>query len=454
MRSSFRRLWFSGFLVAAASTLTYGLVQGDLSLLALGPALAIAALLALAAALYGRRRLAQSEATLREGVARFASGSLEDPLPPRRYGELRALARAIEDMRERLVARLEKAEGEEAQLRAVLADMVEGVVVLDLEGRILVVNQRLRELTGIWSEVVGRHHREVFRQTKLVDALRRALDSEDVFVTEISLGANDERLLQIHATGFARADTPLGLVAVFHDITELRRLERVRRDFVANVSHELKTPLTAIRGFAETLRAEEIPEEQRDRFLEVIERNARRLTRLIEDLMTLSRVEGGRETLEPEVLDLPRLVGSVLSDMRGQIEARKLEVHQEHDGDGFVFADRLAVEQVLVNLIDNALKYTDPGGCIEIRTRTEARGVRLTVADTGMGIPESEHDRIFERFYRVDAARGRDVGGTGLGLAIVRHVLQLSGGDIAVESEIGVGSTFIVTLPPPPSAGS
>ncbi len=446
-----RRLCVSGLLVAACTAFTYAAVSGKFSLLATIGAAAVCGVAIAIAAWTVRRRLGEPIDALQRTLDRFGEGELETPVPPRQYGDVRSLSRSLEAMRERLHRRLEAAESEGAQLRAVLADMVEGVVVLDTRGRIQVVNQRLRQLADVWGEADGRHYWEFFRHSALVEALRSALESDAVFVTEVTFGAKDGRVVQMHATGFGSSGTTIGTVAVFHDITELRRLERVRRDFVANVSHELKTPLTAIRGFAETLRVEEVPDDQRDRYLGIIERHAKRLTRLIEDLMALSRVEGGTEALNPEVVDIRRLVAGTLSDMSGQIEARKLEINEDHQGACLAYADRLAVEQILVNLIDNAAKYSDPGGRIEIRTRTGPNTIRISVADSGIGIPDGEHDRIFERFYRVDAARGRDVAGTGLGLAIVRHLLQLSGGEIAVESEHGTGSTFTVSLPTPPN---
>ena len=396
------------------------------------------------------RRVALPGAELREAIERMASGNVGEPLPPRNWRALRGLATAVEGLRVELKDRLEGADAEEAQLRAVLADMVEGVLVLDSEGNVEVANQRLRELADVWGEIEGRPHWEVFRRGPLAAALGEAVKSGRVRTEEVALENPGDRVLQMHATPFTRAGVRLGTVAVFHDISELRRLERVRSDFVANVSHELKTPLTAIRGFAETLRAEDVDGDQLDRYLGVIERHAQRLSRLIDDLLTLSRVEGRTATIELEAIDLRRSVSSVLADMSDQLESRGLEISQKHTGESLVWSDRMAVEQVLVNLIDNAAKYTDPGGRIEVRTEATPSGVRLTVEDSGIGIADAQKARIFERFYRVDEARGRDVGGTGLGLAIVRHLVQLSDGDIRVESEPGKGSSFIVSLPGPP----
>jgi two-component system phosphate regulon sensor histidine kinase PhoR len=246
---------------------------------------------------------------------------------------------------------------------------------------------------------------------------------------------------------FPAAGPLLGVVAVFHDLTELRRLERMRRDFVANVSHELKTPLTAIRGFAETLRGSELPPAQRHAYLDVVLRHAERLAQLIDDILELSRVEGRQQPFSPAEVDVARVATVLVRDMQPQLEARRLRADLAPGARGSAWADRRAVEQILSNLLDNACKYTEPGGRIEVRV-TEAGGqLRLEVEDDGIGIPPEDLPRVFERFYRVDKARSRDLGGTGLGLAIVKHLAQAQGGEVSVRSRPGGGTTFTVVLP-------
>lgn len=399
---------------------------------------------------YHWKGLIQPASVLQRVVEDIGSGNVDQPVPPRAWGELGRLARAIEDLRVGLRDRISHAESEEAQLRAVLADMVEGVLVLGDDGRVQVANQRLRELADVWGDILGQLYWDVFRRGPLADAISEAFAATDVFTSEIQADGVEGRVLQMHATSFATEGLLSGTVAVFHDITELRRLERIRSDFVANVSHELRTPLTAIRGFAETLRVGEVDEKQRSYYLTVIERHAERLNRLIEDLLALSRAEGRTAKVHPQLIDLKRAVEVVLDEMGTQLESRQLELVKDFAGNTEVWADRLVVEQVLVNLLENAVKYTDPGGQIQVRTEEKARSVRLSVVDSGIGIPDEEKARIFERFYRVDEARGRDVGGTGLGLAIVRHLVQLSEGEISVDSEPGKGSSFHILLPKPP----
>jgi two-component system phosphate regulon sensor histidine kinase PhoR len=237
-------------------------------------------------------------------------------------------------------------------------------------------------------------------------------------------------------------------VAVCHDTTELMRLEEVRRDFVANASHELRTPLAAIRGFAETLldSASLSPADQKS-YLEVINRHALRLSNLVEDLLELSTIESRTSKLEIGPVDVSTVASNWIADSQLRLEERRIEVVTHIEGSPIALADARAVDQVLGNLLDNAMKYTEPGGSIAM-TIEERRGrVRVSVSDTGIGIPPEDTSRIFERFYRVDRARSRALGGTGLGLSIVKHLVQAMGGEMLVQSELGRGSTFTFSLP-------
>jgi len=241
-----------------------------------------------------------------------------------------------------------------------------------------------------------------------------------------------------------RAAEASSAVLVLHDITELRRLERVRRDFVANVSHEFKTPLTAIQGFAETLLGGALDDKaNRKRFVEIIREHARRLARLTDDLLKLSRIEAGRLDLESRPVSVAGLVNGCVETARLNAESRGLRIAVElPEGLPPVRGDAVQLDEVLQNLIDNALQYTPSGGRIDVTAYSNGHEVIFTVADTGIGIPESDLERIFERFYRVDAARSREAGGTGLGLSIARHIVDAHGGRIWVESAVGQGSRF------------
>jgi two-component system phosphate regulon sensor histidine kinase PhoR len=389
---------------------------------------------------------------LRDVVGSIAGGDLDQRLAWSSGDELGQIAEAINEMGDQLRRRLREVTAEKEQLQTVLAGMVEGVLVVDREGRVLLANPRLRELFDLWGDVAGRPHWEVLRHPDVEEGLRRAAASHEPVVCEIGTTDPDERILQMHAVRFPAAGPHRGTVAVFHDVTELRRLERLRRDFVANVSHELRTPLTAIRGFAETLLGGELPAEQRASYLRVILRHAERLGRLIEDILDLSRIEGRKLPVEPAPVDVSRVAQTLLRDMAPQLTSRSLAWECVVEGDTLAWADRRAVEQVLTNLLENAAKYTEPGGRIGVRVVGAGDEVRVEVSDTGIGIPPEDLPRIFERFYRVDKARSRDLGGTGLGLAIVKHLVQLLGGEVYVHSEVGKGSVFSFTLRRPAAA--
>ena len=418
---------------------------------ALRRALWLAAGVALAAALLASWLLGRLLLPPLDEIGRFAtgvsSGDLDRRLRWRIGGPLGRIAAALDRMADELRHRIDQANAEKEQLQAVLGSMVEGVLVVNAAGRIALANPRLREMLGIWGEVAGRAPLEVIRHAGVDDALRDAATTREVVARELQLGPDDTRQVRLHAVAFPQSGPRLGTVAVFHDMTDLRRLEAVRRDFVANVSHELKTPLTAIRGFAETLVAVEVPQDDARKYLAVILRHAERLGNLIDDLLDLSRIESRKLPLKLAEVDVARLAAAVTADIEPQLRAKALAVKVVEGDVVAALADRRAVEQVLTNLLDNASKYTHSGGHIEVHVGSERDHVRVEVRDDGIGIPKEDLPRIFERFYRVDKARSRDLGGTGLGLAIVKHLVQAMGGEIYVESEVGRGSSFVFLLP-------
>jgi len=410
-----------------------------------GPVAAFA--LGLPAALWlaswiGRRHDDQLErvaAALREiGAGRSAPRLVR----PRSEGAAH-LAGAVEDLSRQMERRLRDAAAEQERLRAVLDGMVEGVLVLDAGGHTLLANQRLRELFDVWGPVAGRPAIEVIRRAEVDDALARAAGPDPVGV-ELDVG---ERVVEMHAARFPARGVPLGTVAVFHDVTGIRRLEGMRKDFVANVSHELRTPLTAIRGFAETLLHADPPREQRDRHQAVVVRHAERLAALIDDLLELSRIEAQRTPAEPQPVEVQALCRSVLQDLKPRFVDQGIAWMLAPGPAAHALADRRSLERVLVNLLDNALKYTEAGGEVRVAVARNGGQVRVEVGDTGIGIPSTDLARVFERFYRVDKARSRERGGTGLGLAIVKHLVQAMGGDVGVSSVEGEGTTFEVRLP-------
>jgi two-component system phosphate regulon sensor histidine kinase PhoR len=386
--------------------------------------------------------LAQLRATL-ESLAR---GELDARVHLRAGGELGQVAGAVNRVGEQLELRLREISNEKEQLQAVLGGMVEGVLVLDSQGRIALANPRLRELFELRGELLGKRPIEAIRNAAIEVALAEAARSGAPVVRETAFGVGERRVLRVHAAGFA-SGAGRGVVAVFHDISDTRHLEAVRRDFVSNASHELKTPLTAIRGFAETLLSGGVPPEDSARYLGIILRHAERLSLLVEGLLELSRAESGQLALERMRLDVVEVARAVLQGLEGRLRERSLDASLSESGAAPALADHTALVQILENLLDNAIKYTPPGGKIELRVSADPHWVHVSVSDTGIGIPESHRARIFERFYRVDTARSRALGGTGLGLAIAKHLVQDLGGQISVESAPGAGSTFRFTLP-------
>jgi two-component system phosphate regulon sensor histidine kinase PhoR len=332
---------------------------------------------------------------------------------------------------------------------AILGSMVEGVAVVNASERLLFSNAGFAEILGLdVAPQSGRALVEVVRQTELIEAVRDVLKGEPRVETEIVTGTLRQRFFAATVASVRAAETS-GAVIVLHDITELRKLERVRRDFVANVSHEFKTPLTAIQGFAETLLAGAIDDPQnRLRFLEIILEHSRRLARLTDDLLKLSKMDADRLELEIHRLSVSQFVDSCIETTQRPAAEKNLRISvnlQEPIPD--IAADRRRLAEVLQNLLDNAMQYTPAGGQITVSASADGAEVTFTVSDTGIGIPRADQSRIFERFYRVDVARSREVGGTGLGLSISKHLVEVHGGRIWVESEVGQGSRFHFTVP-------
>jgi len=379
----------------------------------------------------------------------LAAGDLAYRIPRRFENQLGGISAAIRALAEQLRVRADEATREKEQLRAVLDGMVEGVLVVDENNRIVLANDRVVEFYGARPPLEGRSVLTALRDAELDEVLAEAAHTDDPVSHSLELVHPARRTLRVQAARFpAPPARRRGSVAVLHDVSELARLETMRREFVANASHELRTPLAAIRGFAETLLGDSaLPEDQRRSYLEVIDRHARRLGTLVDDLLELSRIESGQAPLDLQPVDVAAVATGLLRDCEARLIEKRLEADSELSGAGMAWADSQAVWQILSNLLDNAIKYTEPGGRIRIRIEGDPRRVRVRVSDTGAGIPERDLARIFERFYRVDRARSRALGGTGLGLSIVKHLVQSQGGEITVESELGRGSTFTFTLP-------
>ncbi|MDB4969805.1 MAG: multi-sensor signal transduction histidine kinase [Myxococcales bacterium] len=368
-------------------------------------------------------------------------GDFEASLPPPGDDELGELVHALDTLRNQLSMRLAELRQEGVKLRAIINGMSEGVALVQ-DGTITVANPAFARLLGLTGDLEGRGFRDATRLPSVGEAIDGALDDGTAATREVQL-AGRTLLVQIEPLGGARQ-----AVVVLLDMTEPKRLERLRREFVANASHELRTPVAAIVGVAETLAAGAADDpEARQSFLEILVRHAQRLSRLTADLLDIARLEGGYKP-RVEVVDVARSVEAVLATLQVKAAEKQITLAKSSMPPELrASAERAAVEQILTNLVENAIKYTTAGGHVTVSAELRNDKVRLTVADSGAGIPKEHHARLFERFYRVDDARSRDLGGTGLGLAIVKHLALANGGDVSVESDVGKGSRFIVALP-------
>jgi two-component system phosphate regulon sensor histidine kinase PhoR len=394
------------------------------------------------------RRITAPIAEMTEVAEAMRGGNYERRVAARSKNEIGVLGDTLNRLGREVTRQIAALSQERAQLQAIVAGMVEGVLAVDEEDRLLFCNRAAAELLGSAAQdAVGRRLREVARLADLPKLLAQARRGGPGHQEIVLHHAGAERVLDVHVTRFDGGQTR-GLVIVLHDITDLRRLERIRRDFVANVSHELKTPLTSIKGFVETLLGGAIDDQENNvRFLQKIDTHVERLTNLVRDLLSLARIESQEGPLKLRPVDCHSIVREAVARHEVAIKQHGLRCTAELDGKPtVVLGDHEAITQILDNLLDNAVKYTPQAGEIRVRLRRGDGEACIEVEDTGIGIPKSDLDRVFERFYRVDRARSRELGGTGLGLSIVKHLAQAMKGTVRVESELGKGSRFTVCL--------
>ena len=412
----------------------------------------VVALFASGISLLVSRRITRPLEVMRRAAEDFARGDLNGKVPVADSLEIGGLAEALNVMARQLDDRIRSITEERNEREAVLFSMVEGVFAVDAEERFISMNQAAAELLGIDQEKSqGKSLQELVRNKDLQQFVKKALNSRKVVETDIVLRSAQERNLQARGTVLKDAnDNSIGALIVLNDVTRLRRLEMVRRDFVANVSHELKTPITSIKGFVETLLegAMNRPEDAR-RFLEIIARQVYRLNAIIEDLLILSRLEQDPESLRLELEEVP-----LKSVLQSAIQACGNQAGKQHARVDLICDAGLRakinphlLEQAVVNLVDNAIKYSGEKKKVEVLGERQADAIVIQVRDWGNGIDKEHLPRLFERFYRVDQARSRELGGTGLGLAIVKHIAQVHQGFVKVESSLGKGSVFSIHLP-------
>ena len=430
-----------------------GSVEQDVARLrrALASALAVAFLVTAALSLLLSRSLAGPVREIMGSARRFAAGDLNARSKVQRADELGELARILNDSADQLQARLTDVARERARADAILASMDEGLLAVDHQGTVLIANDSLCRALSLRGPV-GRHYLEAVRHREVAGLVEEILRTGARREVEVDLH-HVRRAYALTAGPFPGVEgAPHGAVLTFHDVTDRRRLEQIRRDFVANASHELRTPLTSIRGFVEALEDGALGEpENARRFLGKIRVHAERMASLVADLLELSRLESGERPPRMEPVSPMEIAEDVLASLAGLAATRRVTLAAHDAGAPEVETDAERLRRILENIVENGIKYTTEGGRVEVTAARDGASAVLVVQDDGPGIGAEHLPRIFERFYRVDKARSRDIGGTGLGLAIVRHLADSIGASIAVSSEPGRGARFAVTVPPRPA---
>jgi len=359
------------------------------------------------------------------------------------------LVATLNKMAKKLEDKINEIEIKNQHLVAILESMVEGIIVVDKTSRIVSVNITVENIFSISKKnLEGKIFLEVIRNNDISDIISAVLKKGEFTSCELTLVWPVQKIFQINASPIFEKGIVNGCLLVIHDMTEIRKLETMRRDFVANVSHELKTPLTSIKGFLETLLEGALDDKENNRhFLIIMQNHTERLNKLVDDLLSLSHLESKEILLKKDFFSLYQQVAKVITNCGAQLKKKKIEIKNELPVDLSVNADRDKIEGVVTNLIDNAIKFNIESGTIRIYSQDQNGNIKIIIEDSGIGIPEKDMPRIFERFYRVDKARSTELGGTGLGLSIVKHIVELHGGNVGVESVEGLGSKFWFTLP-------
>ncbi|MEY7999543.1 two-component system histidine kinase PnpS [Clostridium sp. Mt-5] len=378
---------------------------------------------------------------LQHTTSSIASGNFDNRVRIKSNDEIGQLAKTFNNMADKLQITLEDSVDKHNKLEAILKSMDSGVIAVDMEYRIIMMNPYAKRIFGIHKDIIGEELMDEIRDFELEDIFK----SEEDNYREIKILWPREKSLRIKRAYIINGSKRIGKVAVVQDITDIKKLENMRSQFVANVSHELKTPLTSIKGFAETLKYVE-DKEDKNKFLNIIDDEADRLTRLINDILTLSHIENN-EMDESVIIEANRIIEDICCMMKASAEKKHIEIQKTLCEVPNIWGDEDRFKQMVINLIDNAIKYTDNGGIVKVSTDFSDGNYLISVEDNGVGISKKHQERLFERFYRVDKARSRSAGGTGLGLAIVKHIVLGFDGTIELESEVGKGSRFTVIIP-------
>jgi len=377
---------------------------------------------------------------LENATSRFAKGELEKRASITTNDEIGDLGKTFNEMADKLENAFKDSKEKQTKLETVLKSMDSGVIAIDNENRVMLINPYAEKIFGINRNIMGEKLLNNIRDFEVENIIKNKEDNR-----EVTIYWPEKRELKVRTAELANEKESIGIVAVIHDITDIRKLENMRSQFAANVTHELKTPLTSIKGFAETLKDVE-DSETREKFLNIINDEAERLSRLISDILSLSKIENIR-SMSDDPINVKSSIDQVAVLLKGAAESKNIRIKTQGDILPELHGDRDMFLQMLLNLVDNAVKYSGENTDVVITTKLEENNCVISVTDNGIGIAKEHLDRLFERFYRVDPARSREQGGTGLGLAIVKHIVMAFKGTIEVKSALGAGSEFIVKIP-------
>ncbi len=396
-----------------------------------------------------KRSLTRQIQKVTEAAACFQKGDFSEKIPIESDDELGLMAHAMNQMARSLKNRIREIENEKTKLATILEHMTEGVLGVSEDHEVLIMNPSAEAILNVPKGFgIGRSLIEVAKNPRMDEMMQKAIETRGFVNLETEINFPKKKALKVNAIGISNAKSGLCGIMVFHDNTDIRNLENTRREFVANVSHELKTPLTSLQGFIETLLGGALKDKtQSEKFLTMMADDTRRLARLIDDLLDLSQIESRNVPLKTETLLLKEEIQRALESFAPRLQESKITAENDVPAGLKVSADRDKFRQILLNLLDNAVKFNKPGGRIIVTSKASEEELRISIQDTGLGMPEEDLPRIFERFYRVDKARNRGTGGTGLGLSIVKHLVEAHGGRIACQSGLEQGSTFTLTFP-------
>ncbi|MGB7604218.1 MAG: ATP-binding protein [Lutisporaceae bacterium] len=389
---------------------------------------------------------------IKNAAVDITKGKLDRSINIIRNDEIGELAKAIDFMAASLRDKINSIKDKNTKMEAILSSVVNGIIAVDSNENILFINPMAHQMLNIAeTDIVGKHMLRVIRNNKIDNIIKDILKNKSFEESEITINYPSEKIFRLYSNAitYPESDRIIGIIIIIQDITEIKNLEKMRSEFVANVSHELKTPLTSIKGFVETLKAGAIEDNDAAvRFLNIIEDEANRLNRLISDILSLSEVENKKSKPRNEIIDTREKIIEIVSLLQNQAVHKSISLNAKIEANvDKLKGDTDQFKQMLINLIDNALKYTPEGGTIEVAAYNLENNVVIRIKDNGIGIPKEHIPRLFERFYRVDKARSRNVGGTGLGLAIVKHIVLQFEGKIEVQSEVGKGTEFILSIP-------